>query len=66
MKENILKKVTEDKYFETFKEKGISGIKASKSFLGKNGTITPLLKRLIKASLEGEIEAHVADMLNEE
>lgn len=63
MKEDILKKVTEseDFDFEAFKEDVISGLKAGRPFLGKDGTVTPLLKRLIEASLEGEAEAHVAD-----
>ena len=63
MKEDILKKVTEseDFDFEAFKEDVISGLKSGRPFLGKDGTVTPLLKRLIEASLEGEVEAHVAD-----
>ena len=61
MKEDILTKVTEDEDFdfEAFKEEVISGLKAGRPFLGKDGTVTPLLKRLIEASLEGEIAAHV-------
>jgi len=63
MKEDIFKKITEseDFDFESFKEEVISGLKAGRPFLGKDGTVTPLLKRLIEASLEGEVEAHVAD-----
>jgi transposase-like protein len=63
MKEDILKKVieSEDFDFESFKEDVISGLKAGRPFLGKDGTVTPLLKRLIEASLEGEVESHVAE-----
>jgi len=63
MKEDVLKKVTESEEFdfESFKEEVISGLKAGRPFLGKDGTVTPLIKRLIEASLEGEIESHVAD-----
>jgi len=63
MKEDVLKKVAEneDFDFEEFKNNVVDGLKAGKPFLGKDGTVTPLLKRLIEASLEGEVEAHVAD-----
>ena len=63
MTEDVLKKITEseDFDFEAFKEEVVSGLKAGRPFLGKDGTVTPLLKRILEASLEGEIEAHVAD-----
>ena len=62
MKEDILKKIIESEEFdfEAFKEEVISGLKEGRPFLGKDGTVTPLLKKLIEASLEGEVEAHVA------
>ena len=53
MKEDILKKVTEseDFDFESFKEEVISGLKAGRPFLGKDGTVTPLLKQLVLSKL---------------
>lgn len=63
MTQDIIKQITEseDFDFEAFRKEVIAGLKAGRPFLGKDGTLTPLLKRLIEASLEGEIEAHVAD-----
>jgi len=47
--------------FEAFQKEAIAGLKAGRPFLGKDGVATPLLKRILEASLEGEIEVHVAD-----
>lgn len=62
MNESVLQKVVADEDFDfaSFKEDVVAGLKAGRPFLGKDGTLTPLVKRLIEASLEGEIEAHVA------
>lgn len=62
-KEDILKKLTEseDFDFEAFRQEVVTGLKEGRPFLGKDGTITPLLKRILEASLDGEVEAHVAD-----
>lgn len=63
MSEDVIKKITEseDFNFEEFRKEVVAGLKAGKPFLGKEGTVTPLLKRILEASLEGEVEAHVAD-----
>ena len=63
MREDILKQLTEseDFDFDSFQKEVVAGLKAGRPFLGKDGTLTPLIKRLIEASLEGEIEAHVAE-----
>ena len=63
MTEDTLKQLTEseDFDFDSFQKEVVSGLKAGRPFLGKDGTITPLLKRILEASLEGEVEAHVAD-----
>ena len=63
MSKDILKQVTENECFdfETFKEEVVAGLKAGRPFLGKDGTLTPLIKQLLEASLEGEIEAHVGN-----
>lgn len=63
MSEDIIKKITEseDFNFEEFRQEVVAGLKAGRPFLGKDGTVTPLLKRILEASLEGEVEAHVAD-----
>lgn len=42
-------------------EAALEALKSGKPFSGKDGAITPMLKRLIEASLEGEADAHVAE-----
>jgi transposase-like protein len=66
-KEIALKEVIEREEFDfdKLKEDVVTGLKSGKPFLGKDGTLTPLLKRLIEASLEGEIEAHVTNTKDE-
>ncbi len=56
MSEDILKQLTESEDFDSLKKEVAAGLKAGRPFLGKDGTLTPLIKRLIEASLEGEIE----------
>ena len=46
--------------FQTFKENAIAEIKSGGSLFGKEGIMAPLLKELLEASLEGELEAHIA------
>ena len=43
-----------------FKQQLLEGIKAGKPLSGKDGLLTPLLKEVIEASLEGELDAHLA------
>jgi len=65
-KEDFLKKLldSEDFDFESFRKEVVDGLKAGRPFLGKDGTVTPLLKRILEASLDGEIEAHLAETKN--
>lgn len=67
MKDDVLDQFIEntDFDFEAFQKEAIAGLKAGKPFLGKDGVATPLLKRLIEASLEGEMEAHMAETKSE-
>ena len=67
MNEVALKEITEseDFDFDKLKEDVVAGLKSGKPFLGKEVTLTPLIKRLIEASLEGEVEAHVANTKDE-
>jgi putative transposase len=44
---------------EAFKAKILDHIKAGKPLNGKNGILTPLIKEVIDAALEGEMEAHL-------
>lgn len=46
--------------FESFAKQAAEDIKSGKPMIGKDGIFTPLLKRLIEASLEGELDAHLS------
>lgn len=37
----------------------LAGIKSGKDFFGKEGVLTPLIKEITEAALEGEIESHL-------
>jgi transposase-like protein len=45
---------------ELFNE-ALSALKSGKTLEGKDGALTPLIKRLIEASLEGEMDAHLQE-----
>src|SRR5574338_178080 len=47
--------------FEAFAKQAAEDLKAGKPMVGNDGVFTPLLKQLIEASLEGELDAHLAD-----
>jgi putative transposase len=47
--------------FEDFKEEALSQIKSGQSLTGKDGVLTPLIKQLLEAALEGEMEAHLSE-----
>lgn len=46
--------------YASFEAEAIEALKAGKSLTGKDGIVTPLIKRILEAALEGEIEAHLA------
>ena len=45
--------------FEDFSQKAIEGIKEGRPLTGKEGIFTPLLKMILEASLEGEMQSHI-------
>ncbi len=45
--------------FNAIKTRAIEDLKAGKSLIGAGGALTPLIKQIIEASLEGELEAHL-------
>ena len=47
--------------YESFEEDAIEALKSGKPLTGKDGIITPLIKRILEAALEGEIEVHLAE-----
>ena len=51
--------------FAEFQSKLIKEIRSGKDLLGKGGILTPLLKQCLEASLEGEMDSHMANCLEE-
>ena len=45
--------------FDAFAKRAAEELKAGKPMVGRDGVFTPLLKHLIEASLEGELDAHL-------
>jgi transposase-like protein len=52
--------------FETFKQEAIKGLYAGKPINGEKGIFAPLLKQLLEAALEGEIESHLDEQQREQ
>lgn len=52
----------EEKFdFETFARRAGEQLRQGKPFTGKDGVFTPLLKRILEASLEGELDEHLSE-----
>lgn len=51
--------------FEEFKNQAIADMKAGKALIGKDGIFTPLMKDFLEAALEGEMNAHMANCLED-
>ena len=47
--------------FKLFKEEALSQLKAGQPLTGKDGILTPLIKQLLESTLEGELDAHLAE-----
>jgi transposase-like protein len=47
--------------FDAFAKRAAEELKAGKPMVGRDGVFTPLLKHLIEASLEGELDAHLSE-----
>src|SRR3974390_3880419 len=47
--------------FEAFVRQASEQLKAGNPFTGADGVFTPLLKHILEASLEGELDAHLDD-----
>lgn len=45
--------------FDVFQKEAIAKIKSGQDLTGKGGILTPLIKQLLEAALEGEMEAHL-------
>ena len=47
--------------FSQFQKEAIERLKSGQSLTGKDGILTPLIKEIIEASLEGEMDFHLSD-----
>lgn len=47
--------------FSQFKTEAINKLKSGEDLTGKDGILTPLIKEILEAALEGEMEAHLAE-----
>jgi transposase-like protein len=47
--------------FNNFKQEAIGRLKSGESLTGKDGILTPLLKEILEAALEGEMDAHLSE-----
>ncbi len=45
--------------FESFKDKAYADLKNGKPLSGKNGILTPLIKEILEASLQTELDTHL-------
>jgi len=45
--------------FKQFEEEALKGLQSGKPLEGKDGVLAPLIKRLVEAGLNGEMEAHL-------
>ncbi len=51
--------------FSHFQKEAIGKLKLGQSLTGKDGILTPLIKEILEAALEGEMEAHLTDCKEE-
>lgn len=56
----------EEKFdFEAFAKEAADQLRQKKPLTGKDGVFTPLIKRVIEAALEGEMDAHLEETRQE-
>ena len=47
--------------FAAFEQQAMQQLKEGKPLKGKDGVLAPLIKRLVEAGLEGELDAHLSE-----
>ncbi|BCA94642.1 hypothetical protein TUM19329_10030 [Legionella antarctica] len=47
--------------FSQFQAEAIEQLKLGQSLTGKGGILTPLIKKILEAALEGEMDSHLSD-----
>jgi len=58
-KKNEVKEEKQSFDFKKFEEEALKGLQEGKPLEGKEGILAPLIKRLVEASLEGELDNHL-------
>ncbi len=57
-----MKKINLEQFnFKQFQQEAIEKLKSGQPLTGKDGVMTPLIKQLLEAALEGEMESHLTD-----
>jgi len=52
--------MVEEKFnYELFEREAIEGLRSGKKLEGKDGVLAPLLKRILEAGMQGELQAHL-------
>lgn len=51
--------------FNQFQQEAIARLRSGQPLTGKDGVMTPLIKQILEAALEGEMESHLADCQQE-
>ena len=51
----------EDFDFESFQDSAIAGLQSGQPLFGEQGLLKTLVKHLVEAALEGEMDAHLAE-----
>jgi len=62
---SIVKGSMEEFNFGEFEQEAIAKLKTGQTLMGKEGVLTPLIKRILEAALEGEIESHLSECKEE-
>ena len=52
--------------FLEFQSEAINKLKSGQPLTGKDGVMTPLIKKILEAALEGEMESHLAECENQD
>lgn len=47
--------------FDAFQKEAIEKLKTGQALTGKEGVLTPLIKQILEAALEGEMDSHLSD-----
>lgn len=60
MSQKVVNRTTGLVDYKELEKNILSSIREGRSLIGRDGALTPFIKRLLEASLEGEIESHMS------